>query len=155
MATHSSVLAWRIPGIGEPGGLPSLGSHRVGHDWSDLVVAVVAVERWKTSISGSLMYWLQIKKYHHSEVSSSLILHSNNEPFLHWIVMCDEKWIVFNNRQWPAQWLDWEEAPKHFPKTSLHQKRSWSLFGGMLPVWSATAFWILATPLHLRSMLNC
>ena len=36
MATHSSVLAWRIPGIGEPGGLPSMGSPRVGHDWSDL-----------------------------------------------------------------------------------------------------------------------
>ena len=35
-ATHSSVLAWRIPGTGEPGGLPSMGSHRVGHDWSDL-----------------------------------------------------------------------------------------------------------------------
>ena len=34
MATHSSVLAWRIPGTGEPGGLPSMGSHRVGHDWS-------------------------------------------------------------------------------------------------------------------------
>ena len=32
MATHSSVLAWRIPGPGEPGGLPSMGSHRVGHD---------------------------------------------------------------------------------------------------------------------------
>ena len=32
MATYSSVLAWRIPGIGEPGGLPSMGSHRVGHD---------------------------------------------------------------------------------------------------------------------------
>ena len=32
MATHSSVLAWRIPGMGEPGGLPSLGSHRFGHD---------------------------------------------------------------------------------------------------------------------------
>ena len=32
MATHSSVLAWRIPGIGEPGGLPYMGSHRVGHD---------------------------------------------------------------------------------------------------------------------------
>ena len=39
MATHSSVLAWRIPGIGEPGGLPSMGSHRVGHDWSDLAAA--------------------------------------------------------------------------------------------------------------------
>ena len=39
MATHSSVLAWRIPGTGEPWGLPSLGSHRVGHDWSDLAAA--------------------------------------------------------------------------------------------------------------------
>ena len=42
MATHSSVLAWRIPGTGEPGGLPSMGSHRVGHDWSDLAAAAVA-----------------------------------------------------------------------------------------------------------------
>ena len=41
MATHSSVLAWRIPGTGEPGGLPSVGSHRVGHDWSDLAAAAV------------------------------------------------------------------------------------------------------------------
>ena len=39
MATHSSVLAWRIPETGEPGGLPSMGSHRVGHDWSDLAAA--------------------------------------------------------------------------------------------------------------------
>ena len=39
MATHSSVLAWRIPGTGEPGGLPSMGSCRVGHDWSDLAAA--------------------------------------------------------------------------------------------------------------------
>ena len=39
MATHSSVLAWRIPGMGEPGGLPSMGSHRVGHNWSDAATA--------------------------------------------------------------------------------------------------------------------
>ena len=39
MATHSSVLAWRIPGTGEPGGLLSMGSHRVGHDCSDLAAA--------------------------------------------------------------------------------------------------------------------
>ena len=39
MATHSSVLAWRIPGTAEPSGLPSMGSHRVGHDWSDLAAA--------------------------------------------------------------------------------------------------------------------
>ena len=42
MATHSSVLAWRIPGTGEPGRLPSMGSHRVGHDWSDLAAVAVA-----------------------------------------------------------------------------------------------------------------
>ena len=43
MATHSSVLAWRIPGMVEPGGLPSMGSHRVRHDWSDLAAAAVCV----------------------------------------------------------------------------------------------------------------
>ena len=42
MATHSSVLAWRIPGMGEPGGLPSMGSHRVRQNWSDLAVAAAA-----------------------------------------------------------------------------------------------------------------
>ena len=42
MATHSSVLAWRIPGKVEPGGLPPVGSHRVGHDWGDLVAAAAA-----------------------------------------------------------------------------------------------------------------
>ena len=41
MATHSSVLAWRIPGTAEPGGLSSMGSHRVGHDRSDLAAAAV------------------------------------------------------------------------------------------------------------------
>jgi len=42
MATHSSVLAWRIPGTGEPDGLLSMGSHRVGYDWSDLAAAAEA-----------------------------------------------------------------------------------------------------------------
>ena len=42
MATHSSVLAWRISRTGEPGGLPSMGSHRVGHDRSDLAAGAVA-----------------------------------------------------------------------------------------------------------------
>ena len=52
MATHSNVLAWRIPGMGEAGGLPSMGSHRVGHDCSDLVVVVVVVViKWLTQAS--------------------------------------------------------------------------------------------------------
>ena len=43
MATHSSVLAWRIPGMAEPGGLLSMGSHRVGHDRSDLAAAAAVI----------------------------------------------------------------------------------------------------------------
>ena len=45
MATHSSALAWRIPGTGEPGGLPSIGSHSIGHDWSDLAVRHHGLQR--------------------------------------------------------------------------------------------------------------
>ena len=48
MATHSSVLSWRIPGTEEPGGLPSMGLHRVGHDWSDLAAAAArGLWEWK------------------------------------------------------------------------------------------------------------
>ena len=42
METHTNVLAGRIPGTEEPGGLPSMGSHRVGHDWSDLAAVAAA-----------------------------------------------------------------------------------------------------------------
>ena len=44
MATHSSILAWRIPGTEEPSGLPSMGPHRVGHNQSDLAAAAAAVD---------------------------------------------------------------------------------------------------------------
>ena len=51
MATHSSTLALRIPGMGEPGGLLSMGSHRVGHDLSDLAVAAVIIPQPLISFS--------------------------------------------------------------------------------------------------------
>ena len=54
-------------------------------------------------------------------MSSSLIPY-NNEPFLNQIVMCDKKWLLYDNWWRPAQWLD-QEAPEHFPKANLHQKR--------------------------------
>ena len=62
MATHSSVLAWRIPGTGEPGRLPSLGSHRVWHDWSDLAAAAAL---WKKCYNKP---WQPVKmqRYHFS-----------------------------------------------------------------------------------------
>ena len=64
MATHSSVLAWRIPGTGQPGGPPSMGSHRVGHDWGDLAAAAAGTtsstlssvgQHWRTE---HYMVWL-------------------------------------------------------------------------------------------------
>ena len=59
MATHSSILAWRFPGTGEPGGLPPMGSHRVGHDLSDLAAAAAHL-----CLDLPLLSWLdEIKLY--------------------------------------------------------------------------------------------
>ena len=55
--THSSVLAWRIPGTGEPGGLPSLGSHRVGHDRSDLATAACWFTFTQSQFSAPFSRW--------------------------------------------------------------------------------------------------
>ena len=64
MATHSSVLAWRTPGMGEPGGLPSMGSHRVGHDWSNLAAAAAAAAHclvmFSLSVFTFFMYFFMI-----------------------------------------------------------------------------------------------
>ena len=59
MATHSSVIAWRIPGTEEPGGLPSMGSHRVGHDWSNLAAAAAVTGKYVkiTSYGCALVYF--------------------------------------------------------------------------------------------------
>ena len=74
------------------------------------------------------------------QVLSSLIL-CNNKSFLYQIVICNEKWIVYNNRRQPAQQLDWE-APKHFPKPNLNQKNI-----------IATVWWSVAHLMHY-SFLN-
>ena len=58
MATYSSILAWRIPGTGEPGGLPSMGSHRVGHDWSD--IAAVAAHVFMYDLNQIACFWNKI-----------------------------------------------------------------------------------------------
>ena len=59
MATHSSVLAWRIPGTAGPGGQPSMRSHRVGHDWSDLAAAA-AVHVWLLYLN---FFFLSLKSF--------------------------------------------------------------------------------------------
>ena len=67
MATHSSVLAWRIPGTGEPYGLPSLGSYRVGHDWSDLAAAAAVHKGSLFSISSSALVIHSVFDNSHSD----------------------------------------------------------------------------------------
>ena len=68
MATHSNILAWRISGTEEPGGLPSMGWHRVGHDWSDLAAAANILNsqgiynKYKASIQKTIKYnWQKLK----------------------------------------------------------------------------------------------
>ena len=80
MATHSSVLAWRIPGTGEPGGLPSMGSHRVGHDWSDLVAAAVL---WTKKYRQCLVILL-ISYFSPFMFLLLFILFNMSNPYLNW-----------------------------------------------------------------------
>ena len=82
------------------------------------------------------------QKDHHFEVSSCLILHKNNKPFLDWTVTYNKKWIFHDYRWQPAQWLDQDDAPKHFPKPNLHQKKV-----------TVTIWWSAACLIHY-SFLN-
>ena len=90
MATHSSVLAWRIPGTGEPGGLPSMGSHRVGHDWSDLAAKCDFVFPWSliTLSSFSYTYWLFIHLLW-SVCSNTLTIY-------YWMILLRDPYIFWN-----------------------------------------------------------
>ena len=73
MATHSSVLAWKIPGTVEPGGLPSMGSHRVRHDWSDLAAAAAAAATYPCFSLHILCQSLQLD-YHLYDCSVSFFI---------------------------------------------------------------------------------
>ena len=64
----------------------------------------------------------EYQKDHCFEVSSSLTVHNNNKSFLNRIVTWDEKWILYHNGVWPAQWLDWEDAPKTSQSQTCTQK---------------------------------
>ena len=79
MATHSSVLAWRIPGTGEPLGLPSLGSHRVGHDWSYLAAAATGY-RAKFDFRG-IMVISQLLLWDNSHWGFSFLIFGSHHSF--------------------------------------------------------------------------
>ena len=77
MATHSSILAWKIPGTEEPGRLPSMGSHRVRHDWRDLLAAAAAAA---AAGAFSVVQWLRICLATQGTLVQSLVL---EDPICH------------------------------------------------------------------------
>ena len=117
--------------------------------WSFIIWSKFA--RRKSSISTCLMSWPKKIFYCYFEVFYFMQQQWTISPS-----GCGVWWKMdfIHYQQWAAHRLDWEEAPKHFLKPNLHQKRSWSLFGGLLPIWSNTAFWIPKKPLHLKTMLS-
>ena len=103
MATHSSVLAWRIPGTGEPGGLPSMGSYRVGHDWSNLAAAADLL----TAEKGGLCLFLDKECCFY--VNQSGIVRDTGQQLREWIMKRREElansWGNWNNIWSWALWL--------------------------------------------------
>ena len=82
MATHSSILAWRIPGMGEPRGLPSMGSHRVGRDWGDLAAAAAGYVYTTTSLlSNDKLFVSWLRQYTYSPVNKSSCCSTSSPKF--------------------------------------------------------------------------
>ena len=108
MATHSSVLAWRIPGMGETGGLPSMGSHRVGHDWSDLAA-------YDSNLTFAFQYtMLCIKKQRHHFANKGLYSQSYGFSSSHvhmWELNHKEGWALKNWCFWTVVLEKTRESP--------------------------------------------
>ena len=113
MATHSSVLAWKIPGMEEPSGLPSVGLHRVGHDWSDLAAAAAGAQNPQSHFlwiqRSSLGQCVLITSHTHTHTFSLTHTHSHTgmcEPTL----LCTHRLTVM--RQIPVLTF----CPKALPR---------------------------------------
>jgi len=127
MATHSSVLAWWIPGMAEHGGLPSMGSHRVGHDWSNLAAASAPLSM-KTLTSASQPFHSKVCQHpRYSIQHQSLKLFSPINPPLHFIFANSlplEMVHIIHSSRGEGKLVDWN-------------------FGG--PLWTVLLF----TPLYI------
>ena len=107
MATHSSVLAWRIPGMGEPDGLPSMGLHRVGHDWSDLAVHILSTLVAQMVKHLSAKQETQVRSLHREDpLEKRMATHSS---IIAWrIPWTEEPWWARVHRVTKSQiWLKW------------------------------------------------
>jgi len=113
MGSHSSVLAWRIPGTAEPGGLPSMGLHRVGHDWIDLAAAAAEKVSLKwIIIQLNFKNWMNLEyecRYHQISIQnfySDLYLRHPIFPitqakiWTHWLLFSSHNKIVKISLHW-------------------------------------------------------
>ena len=105
-------------------------------DHSIVIWRLKQIGKMKNLDKWCLMSWMQIKKAILLKCHF-LFYATTTKPFLNRIVTCDEKWILHDNQQWPAQCLDWEGVPKHFSKSNLHSKKV------MITVW-----WSAASLIH-------
>ena len=142
MAIHSSVLAWRIPGTGEPGGLPCMGSHRVGHDWSEFAAAAVAaashrvakaILRKKNKAKGIALS--NFKLYYKSIVTKIMWSWHKNRPIDQWNIIKSPEinphvnsQLVYDKRTKNKQWGKGSFFHKCVGKTgqSHVKERNWT-----------------------------
>ena len=101
MATHSSVLAWRIPGTGEPGWLPSMGSHRVGHDWSDLAAAAAFFDWWQYFIPDNRTITVK------PQLLKSISVNFNGKMIIYFISTQITKHFSQIEKNITIEWCEW------------------------------------------------
>ena len=153
MATHSSVLAWRIPGTGEPSGLPSMGSHRVRHDWSDLAAVAATMcfhfsvlYFWCNSLWMHIFYEGLLKvwnNFHDSYIKKSLLC-LNFDTFNGWYLVEWKKVLLFFFFSFSWKTLS-SFSPLRFPlqlnfqagsfspfHLSIFSPEDWSIFSSIL-----------------------
>ena len=126
MATHSSVLAWRIPGMGEPGGPPSMGSHRVRHNWSDLAAEAANLpylfREWFMLLFKSLVRKFESKNCSRKTPISALL--TMPKPSIVWITMQCGKFLKRWEYQttWPASWENYMQVKKQQLELDMEQQ---------------------------------
>ena len=152
MATHSSVLAWRIPGTEEPSGLPSLGSHRVGHDWSDLAAAAAArrncysnswVKCSQEKLSGPALYLV-------TQLCPTLwdpMDHSPPDSSVHGILLARiSEWVAMPSSRGSSQLRDWTQvscaAGGFFTSWATREA----------PIWSCSILYLCSNSTQMRRL---